>query len=117
MDNKLLGYAVPFKNKLENLLSSPELNNLASVNDNNLLISRNIYSSVTHGRFIKEKIEEKKKQNALSNKEKDILMIALYYDDIEVVNAIGSSRKKHKLGNLKNSKIGILIFFNFCFLK
>ena len=36
-----------------------------------------------------------------SNNESIILLFALYYDDIEVVNAIGSSRTKHKLGKLK----------------
>lgn len=29
------------------------------------------------------------------------LYFALYYDDIEIVNPIGSSTKKHKLGNLE----------------
>ena len=37
--------------------------------------------------------------NAKSKKkEQRLLNIALYYDDIEVVNPIGNSRKKHKLG-------------------
>jgi hypothetical protein len=31
-------------------------------------------------------------------------MLAFYYDDIEIVNPIGNSRKKHKLGNFKLSK-------------
>ena len=65
-----------------------------------MLEAKKIYSNVTDGTYVKKLIEEKKKSNLaeLSINEKIILNFALYYDDIEVVNAIGNSKKKHKLG-------------------
>lgn len=33
------------------------------------------------------------------------LQIRLYYDDIEVCNALGSKAKKHKLGNIFGLKL------------
>lgn len=83
-----IGYYVPFKAKLESLLSFYDLNS-----------SHEHIPDVMNGNRIRELI--KNKLNVIkSNKnlESKPLMIALYYDDIEVVNAIGNSRKKHKLG-------------------
>lgn len=39
-----------------------------------------------------------KTQSCLMGCQKDILCFMIYYDDLEVVNAIGNSTKKHKLG-------------------
>ena len=43
--------------------------------------------------FIKIKL-----QNRQQNYDENILYFMMYYDDLEIVNAIGSSTKKHKLG-------------------
>ena len=61
---------------------------------------KKIFSNISDGTYVRKLIEDKKIKNNLSNStnEKVILNIAMYYDDIEVVNAIGNSRKKHKLG-------------------
>ena len=89
---------VPFKEKLEILLSSSEVNSFDNQNNRKLLLSKSIKSNVADGSYIKTRA------NIDSNKEKEIIMLAFYYDDIEIVNPIGNSRKKHKLGNFKLSK-------------
>jgi hypothetical protein len=98
IEEKKLGFYVPFKDKLQNILSIPETKIL---NNNNKLYARNIYSEISDGEYIKKLVNEKKEMNKQcgSKNESDILLLAMYYDDIEVVNAIGNSRKKHKLGN------------------
>ncbi len=97
-ENKL-GFYVPFKPKLETILSLPETSVIDNEN-NEVLRNKNIYSNVSDGTYVKKIIDDKKEKNNLSGSlnEKVILLFAMYYDDIEVVNAIGNSRKKHKLG-------------------
>jgi hypothetical protein len=101
VDNKIIGYYVPFKKKLEILLSIPENNSLDNHN-NTILKSKNIKSNISDGEYIKKLVKEKEDSNNTNNStnEKTILLFSFYYDDIEVVNAIGASRTKHKLGNL-----------------
>ena len=53
-----------------------------------------IFDDVFHGKSIKRRM------NALGDK---TLAIALYYDDFEITNPIGSNKKIHKMG--KNFKI------------
>jgi hypothetical protein len=94
-----LGLYVPFKNKLETILSLQET--VVFDKENNIILeNKKIYSNITDGSYVKKLIADKKLSNSfLNNKnEKTILNFAMYYDDIEVVNAIGVSRKKHKLG-------------------
>ena len=97
-ENKL-GFYVPFKPKLQTILSLPETSLLDNENSD-FLTKKGIYSNVSDGTYVKKVIEDKKQKNLLSGSlnEKVILLFAMYYDDIEVVNAIGNSRKKHKLG-------------------
>ncbi len=93
---------MPFKTKLEILLSIPE-NNTLNNHNNKVLNLKNIKSEISDGEYIKKLVKNKEDSNGSknSNNESIILLFALYYDDIEVVNAIGSSRTKHKLGKLK----------------
>jgi hypothetical protein len=106
IEQKTLGYYVPFKKKLEILLALPENNTLNNYN-NAILKSKNIKSEICDGEFIKKLIKDKEESNKAKNLcvEKIILLFSFYYDDIEVVNAIGSSRTKHKLGNYKKCLI------------
>lgn len=62
---------------------------------------KNIKSNIADGEYIKKLVGEKEDSNKAnkSSNEKTILLFSFYYDDIEVVNAIGASRTKHKLGN------------------
>ena len=96
----VIGHYVPMKPKLEILLSLPE-NREKDVYKDQLLKSKKIYSEITDGKYVKTLIENKMRENEKkkSTNEKEILMFVFYYDDIEVVNAIGASRKKHKIGN------------------
>ncbi len=98
------GYIVPFQEKLETVLSMPRSR---SMKPRNLEICNNILSEISHGTYIKKILEKKKIENEDSNNKNEIIMIVLYYDDIEIVNPIGVHRKKHKLG--KHSQL--LIFY------
>ena len=99
IENKKLGYIVPFKKKLEVLLSLPE--NKILNKHNEILKCKKINSEICEGEYIQKQIKQKQEINSNKpNIQKDILLFAFYYDDIEVVNAIGASRKKHKLGIL-----------------
>ena len=120
VDGKKLGFFVPFKEKLQTILAIPELNVYNRQPSNQLLSSKNIYSEITQGEYVKNLIENKKSKNKYENSlnEEEILTFAMYYDDIEVVNAIGNSRKKHKLGYyflrkklLKRFFILVLLFY------
>ena len=97
---------MPFKRKLEILLSIPE-NNTLNKHNNTILKLKNIKSEICDGEFIKKLVKEKEDSNKAKNSgnEKTILLFSFYYDDIEVVNAIGSSRTKHKLGNSNSNGI------------
>ena len=67
---------------LENLLSNKNVLEDLFINRNQ---NHNIYSDVFDGK-------------KFSNFKNSTLVIILYYDDMEVVNPIGSARKKHKIG-------------------
>jgi hypothetical protein len=54
-----------------------------------------------------------KLENIQRKYDENVLYFMMYYDDLEIVNAIGSSTKKHKLGI--NIKIFIDLFLDlFC---
>ncbi len=100
-----IGYIVPFKNKLTNLLSIPESKFIDVANNSlSILASRNIKSNLNDGNYIKEVIRDQFEKRCKLTLDSNIktadktLYFGLYYDDIEVVNPIGSSTKKHKLG-------------------
>jgi hypothetical protein len=89
-DSDTLGYIIPFKEKLEKFLQMPENKDMLNSETS---LPRNDYSSdIGDGEYIKKL----KNQNVQLHK--PYLLFGLYYDDIEVVNAIGASRKSHKLG-------------------
>jgi len=114
-DGSVIGCVVPIEPKLKSLLEANE-NRQFGESDHNILRSKNIKCYLNDGVYIQDAIRrltlrlqlQEPVQNA---KHSDtILYFALYYDDIEIVNAIGSSRKKHKLGNariLKNSEYNL----------
>jgi hypothetical protein len=99
-----IGYIVPFKEKLKNLLSIPEATQNQYHHES---IAKNINTELNDGEFVRNAIQFHKSQRPLyetyepsiSNSD-NTLCFALYYDDVEVVNPIGSSTKKHKIGDL-----------------
>lgn len=82
----MIGYAVPFIPQLAQLLSMPEVRMCLSDmrNDTNIHMSEVIdgYNFVS---------DEFIQQNP------DALVISMYTDDFEIVNPIGSHRKRHKI--------------------
>jgi len=104
-----IGYIVPFKNKLRNLLSIPETEFIGESNESlSILASRNIKSNLNDGSYIKEAVRVHIQNRLTETAESEIktaektLYFGVYYDDIEIVNPIGSSTKKHKLGNFNS---------------
>lgn len=81
-------------------MSIPE-NKTLNNHNNSILKLKNIKSGICDGDYIKKLVADKEESNKnKTNSNQDIILLfAFYYDDIEVVNAIGSSRTKHKLGN------------------
>lgn len=80
------GYYVPFELSIINLLNMPSVKND--------LISKPVYDvSNCNDIFDGTKIV---------NKDENALQISVYYDDIEIANALGSGKKKHKIGNYHN---------------
>lgn len=51
------------------------------------------------------------RKHPMYDRNKEVLLLGLYYDDLEVVNPLGSKRGKHKLGMsvLQLSAISLLI--------
>lgn len=106
-DNNLIGYNISFKKKLENMLSIP------------LAINPLTKNTITeqNGEYIKKTMNELNAKSMRLNNENEIISVVLYYDDIEVVNPIGNSRKKHKLGkkfnclNISNTWLYCFSFF------
>ena len=80
------GYYVPMQQSLQNWL------NVVSVDSLNfqLKTTDGIKNDIFDGENIKQKI---RRENTLA--------LALYLDDVEVVNPIGAHKKKHKLSNFK----------------
>ncbi len=105
-DGSSIGCIIPIEPKLKCLLATPETKRLEEV-DLNILRSKNIKCNLNDGTYIQEAIRKLTLRLQLrmpvdSTRHSDtILYFALYYDDIEIVNAIGASRKKHKLGNAR----------------
>ena len=107
LDGSTIGCVIPFEAKLNILLNMPETE-LLDINQSNLdiLKSKNIKSHLNDGIFVKETIAKQKLRQQYrlpmdhTRDSENTLYFALYYDDIEIVNAIGSSRKKHKLGKI-----------------
>ena len=107
VDGTKFGCIIPFEEKLKNLLSIPETEQLDIDRSHlNILRTRNIKSNLNDGLFIQDAIK-KQLENRVHTQtsqtlsvQESTLYFALYYDDIEIVNAIGSSRTKHKLGKL-----------------
>ena len=64
-----------------------------------------IHFKVMHGHQRKDQIVEdfcdsvQAKTHPLFSNDKTALQLLLFYDELEVCNPIGSSRKKHKIGN------------------
>ena len=48
------------------------------------------------------------KEHALFMEDPCALQIRIYYDDVEICNALGSKTKKHKLGKLSESKSSVI---------
>ncbi|RNA23839.1 hypothetical protein BpHYR1_039962 [Brachionus plicatilis] len=96
-EKELIGYQIPFKKKLINLLEMPENLNLLDKNKKNFIekqkLNQKIFGDFEDGYYIEKKINF-----FLNNTNHFPILIGLYYDDIEIVNPIGNSRKKHKLG-------------------
>jgi hypothetical protein len=103
-DTDAIGYIIPFEEKLKHLLSNPETESIAfKTTDLSILRSKNIKSNISDGTFIQDSICEQAEIRDHVRREDCIepeftLLFALYYDDVEIVNAIGSAKKKHKLG-------------------
>ena len=77
------GYYIPFEKCLSNTLKNiPETINL-SVNRNDSNLKQDIFN----GNYVKKILK--------SNSDK--LVLAIYCDELEFTNAVGSSRTKHKL--------------------
>ncbi len=83
-----VGYYVPFRESLKNLLEHPSLQSKLEFKKQNLL-----KKDIVDGFKIKN--------NEIYQQNEKPYIIAIYYDEIEVVNAIGCHRTKHKLGRLK----------------
>ena len=105
------GCIIPFEEKLKNLLSIPETEQLDFDRTHlDILRSMNIKSNLNDGVFIQDAIKKQMENRVHPQTSQGVtvqestLYFALYYDDIEIVNAIGSSRTKHKLGEFVFNK-------------
>jgi hypothetical protein len=99
-DQQPIGYVIPFEEKLKNLLSNPETESIgSSTEDLNILKALNIKSNISDGTYIQQAIRNQVERSGTNSADlKATLCFVLYYDDIEIVNPIGSAKKKHKLG-------------------
>jgi len=113
-DQQPIGYVIPFEEKLKNLLSNPETESIGfNTEDFNILKALNIKSNISDGTYIQRVIRNQAEQSGINGTDcKATLCFALYYDDIEIVNPIGSAKKKHKLGT-KKQKYFEFDMFNF----
>ena len=93
----MLGYVLPIKPKLTRLLSLPE-DNFRETDRDSFLKANKIQCSLSDGLYIKDLMTKIASRRGNDNFEKDVLYFMMYYDDLEIVNAIGSSTGKHKLG-------------------
>jgi hypothetical protein len=84
-ENPTFGYYVPFKRSLEKLLQIiPETEKLEYSGN-----SGDIKTNVFDGDYIDKKLKSQPNKNQL--------VFAIYCDDLEIVNPIGSHRTKHKI--------------------
>jgi hypothetical protein len=81
----VLGYYVPILKELENLLSMPEVADILNNHGSNMAT---FIQDVSQGSYVSSHDFVQTHRNAL--------LFCLYYDDYEVVNPIGTHRKKHK---------------------
>ena len=83
------GYYIPFEKSLSKLIVNLSKNtNLYEFNENNI---NELKTDFFNGKFVQEIF---KNRDFVAS---DFLSILIYTDEIELTNAIGSSRTKHKL--------------------
>ena len=81
------GYFIPFEKSLVKTLT-----NLPETIDLNFKINKNLKNEFSDGTYV---------QSILNQKNMNLnLAIGLYCDEIELTNAVGASRTKHKLSSL-----------------
>lgn len=100
VEKEKLGYIVPFFPQLQELLKMPEVHEELTEENHNLFD----IMDVKDGTYYKKKYFQD---------HKDALLFCLYYDDFEIVNPIGSHRKKHKLSIFYWSLLNISPAFRF----
>lgn len=82
----VLGFYVPFKEQLRQLLSMPEVQeSLKTPTIRNIDFE---YGDIYDGIYF---------QKEFFQQHQNILLFSIYYDNFEIVNPIGSHKKKHKL--------------------
>ena len=81
----VFGYVVPFLQQVETLLSMPEMVDILADNHSE---RPDLVTDVAQGSYLSS--------HELVVNNRDVLLFSLYYDDYELVNPIGSHRKKHK---------------------
>lgn len=84
VNKDVVGYIVPFKHQLKALLDMPEICNLLQYPT----VATDLMTDVHHGTYAE--------QNDFMLQHDGCLRLCLYTDDFEIVNPIGSHRKKHK---------------------
>ena len=83
---KFISKDVPFKTQLHQLLSMPEVQeSLKTPTIRNIDFE---YGDIYDGIYF---------QKDFFQQRQNILLFSIYYDDFEIVNPIGSHKKKHKL--------------------
>ncbi|CAG2215377.1 unnamed protein product [Mytilus edulis] len=95
-----LGYLIPFKKQLEQLLSMKEVQECLQED----VRVTNKMTDFYDGRYMSK---------AFYQNHPDALLFALYYDDFEIANPIGAHRKKHKLSIFYWSLLNISPEFRF----
>ena len=86
------GYYVPFLKQLEKLLCMPEVQNILQKNDHMRNSTNGIMTDIQDGFYFQN--------HAFIRAHPDCLVFSFFMDDYEIVNPIGSHRKKHKLTGL-----------------
>jgi hypothetical protein len=86
------GYYVPFLKQLEKLLCMPEVHNILQKNDHTRNSTNIIMTDIQDGFYFQN--------HAFITAHPDCLVFSFFMDDYEIVNPIGSHRKKHKLTGL-----------------
>lgn len=95
-----LGYYVPFIEQLTELLNMPEVQESLNADRN----SDFEYSDIFDGTFFHQPYHQTKE---------NLLLFSIYHDDFEIVNPIGSHKKKHKLSAFYWNMLNILPEYRF----